>query len=157
MKKKLVGLVVAIALAGSMASAENLFEKLFGAFLPDKVEVEKFPPPGESVASLQVRDALLKLVDYAGEVVRVDFDNVNAMRQVQSGYVAVISFRGRTLWDGMVVFVPNEGLSFFEAQIQREHRVTQTVFVQISKDGLPNRALGRRFRRSNAPGEQYVW
>lgn len=156
MKNKVMWVILAVALAGSMASGKTLFERMFGARIPeDAKKAENAPVPGESVANLNVKEAMLKLVDHAGEVIRIKFDNVHAMRQVEKGYVAIISYEGRSIWDGMLVFIPNEGLEFFEKQVVTEQRSNKEVFVQLSAGGV-NRALGIR-TRSGEGAERYDW
>jgi hypothetical protein len=157
MKKYIMWIVLSIALASSMASGEGLLDRFFNTMIPGRGEMKPLATPGEPVEDLTVKELLVRMVDLEGQVVQVDFDHAIGLRQVEDGYIVVITFESINIWEGLLLEVPAEGLEFFKKATEKDYRSDQDLYVQISKNGRVSRALGLRYRKSEQAGEQYAW
>jgi hypothetical protein len=120
-----------------------------------QIDVESIPAlaPGDD---FDVNEFLMKRKDLQGQVVELTFDKVSSLKQVRDGYIAFVSYEKPRHNIGLEIYVPAEGLEFFEDLAKPEIRRRQSVYVYVKAPGAVV-ALGTDYDKDKAEDERYQW
>lgn len=152
----LVPVLVASAdeVKGFKARMKNLFKaKPVAASVKIDLDVEPSVAPSDD---LTVDEVLYKRKDLKGQVIKLEFDRVNDLKQTKTGYTARVSFERMNRADGMVVMIPEAGFKFFEKKDEHSSADNDDVYIEVlGKNSV--RAVGTRYSKSKPEGERYSW
>ena len=156
MRKLMMVFVLAVVVPVFFVSAQqNPLRNRGKQEMSPQVDLES-EPESAPVDELDVSEFQLKRKELQGKVIELEFDNVIDLKQVGEGYSVRVTFESARVAEGMMIFLPEDGLEFFEPLSEHRGPLRATVYIEVLGNNM-SRALGTRYSKNKPEGERYSW